>query len=152
MPVAGCCDKTGRSSFAHAVAELRARTGRLDPSIGAQAWRCDFGAVGLYAPGDPWDADRDISRGVARYFPLLDAHGQANLPPKTGLPKVGTTLDLSELVDRLIATALGGSALSVQYAPAEGETEGVAPVTEEALEEALVDLGEDDEDDGDDEG
>lgn len=57
MPVAGCFDKTAAapSSFAHLVAELRARTGRLDPSVGAHARRCDLSAVGMYAPGDLFD-------------------------------------------------------------------------------------------------
>ena len=147
LPVAGCRDKASSSSFAHLVAELRARTGRLDPSVPAHAWRCDFSAVGLYAPGDPIDDYWGVSRGVARYFPLQDQDGRDSLPPKRGLPRVDTTLALSGLVDQLIVTATKGTAASIRYAPAEGESDASATLEAEEPQDDLdaYDTEEDDE-------
>lgn len=137
MPVAGCFDKAAApSSFAHLVAELRARTGRLDPSVPAHAWRCDFAAVGLYVPGDPFDVEQGLTGGAVRYFPLTDDAGAPNWPPKRGLPAHETTLHLRDLTSRLVSSAVKGTAASVQYAPAEGETvAGVSgPMSDDAAE------------------
>lgn len=120
MPVSGCVDKTNAaSSFAHLVAELRARTGRLDPAVAAHGWRCDFAAVGLYGAGDPWEEAMGLTRGVARYFPILNASGSPNPPPARGLPIVATTTDLAGVVDRLLATAIAGTATATDYADPE---------------------------------
>ncbi len=71
VPVAGCFDKvTGASSFAHTVAQLRSRSGRLDPSLLSQNWKCDYAAVGLYGSGEPEEVRNGVPRGVARYFLL----------------------------------------------------------------------------------
>jgi hypothetical protein len=137
MPIAGCFDKAAApSSFAHLVAELRARTGRLDPSVPAHAWRCDFAAVGLYAPGDPVDIEQGLAGGTVRYFPVADGAGDPNWPPRRGLPAVGTTLGLRELTSQLVSTAIKGSATSIEYAPAEGDsTPGLwTPASEDAAE------------------
>jgi hypothetical protein len=149
MPVTGCFDKAAApSSFAHLVAELRARTGRLDPSIAAHAWRCDFAAVGLYVPGDPFDVEQGLSAGAVRYFPLTDDAAEPNLPPRRGLPDLGTTLDLHDLTSRLVSAAIKGTAASVAYARAEGEpaTDLTAPTSDDDAELA----GEYDADDEDD--
>jgi hypothetical protein len=139
MPVAGCLDKVGApSSFAHLVAELRARTGRLDPSVVAHAWRCDLSAVGLYSPGDPEDSGLGIKAGVFRVFPLEDESEQENPPPRRGLPRVASTLDLAQFVDRLIGSAISGSAVSVRYAPAEGE-ESAPTIDEEQFDLEMSD-------------
>lgn len=115
MPVAGCADKSGApSSFAHLVAELRARTGRLDPSIAAQAWRCDYAAVGLYVPGDPRDRAAGLRRGVVRYFPVL-IDGTPNPPPRRGAPQLEATYDRPGVIDRVLDAVLTGSAVSPIY-------------------------------------
>jgi hypothetical protein len=89
LPVTGCSDKrSAPSSFAHLVAELRARTGRLDASVAAHAWRCDFAAVGLYVPGDQLDIEDGLTVGSARYFPLTDNSRKNNWPPEKGLPRL----------------------------------------------------------------
>jgi hypothetical protein len=53
---------------------------------------------------------------------LTDDSGDPDWPRKRGLPSLGTTLDLCGLTSRLVSTAIAGTAGSVQYAPAEGET------------------------------
>jgi hypothetical protein len=139
MPVAGCLDKVGApSSFAHLVAELRARTRRLDPSVGAHAWRCDLSAVALYSPGDPEDSELGIETGAFRIFPLEDEAGNENPPPRRGLPIVASTVDLAEFVDRLIGSAISGSAVSIRYAPAEGE-ESAPSIDEEQFDLEMSD-------------
>lgn len=117
MPVSGCVDKTEKapSSFAHLVAELRARTGRLDPSVGAHAWRCDFAAVGLYSPGDPWDVEYGLSSATVRYFPVTHANGDDNPPPRRGLPVLSSTTDLGGIVDELLRRAVADTVASTVY-------------------------------------
>jgi hypothetical protein len=152
VPVAGCSDKaTAPSSFAHVVAELRARTGRLDPSVAAHAWRCDFAAVGLYVPGDPFDVDQGLAAGVARYFPVFDRKGRENLPPRRGLPRLGTTLDLTQLVDQLVARAITGTAAASRFAAAEAEVDMLTTATsdETSGEADAYDIDEDEELDDD---
>lgn len=146
MPVAGCFDKAAApSSFAHLVAELRARTGRLDASVAAHGWRCDFAGVGLYAPGDPFDTEAGISRGAVRYFSLTDANGAPNWPPERELPRIETTLALSELVDRMVAAAVGGTAAAVRYAPAEDREVAGVESADPVLGEESYDAEEDEE-------
>jgi hypothetical protein len=129
VPVSACVDKTGApSSFAHVVAELRSRTGRLDPSVTAHSWRCDFAAVGLYAAGDPWEATAGVTRGAVRYFPLQLRSGDPNLPPRRGLPQVPSTLDLGSVVGLLLARSLDGSAASAEYAAPEAGSDGLPQV------------------------
>lgn len=132
MPVAACFDKP-RSSFAHVVLELRARTGRLDPSVAAHAWRCDFAAVCLYVPADTDPAHR-LEVGIARYFPVLDRRGDPNWPPRYGLPSLRSTTDLAGLVGRIVGDATRGSAVDVHYAPAEGDTADVGTGDDEISE------------------
>lgn len=120
MPIGGCGPKkSAPSSFAHLATELGTRTGRLDPTIGAQAWKCDYAAIGLYAPGDPAAIEDGVESGVVRYFPLMTQDGQVNRPPRAGLPPVGATLSCAQLVDRIVRAALEGTAAAVEYGPAE---------------------------------
>lgn len=123
MPVAGCADKTpaAASSFAHLVAELRARTGRLDPTWGAHAWRCDMATVGLYAPGDRFDGEHGIPTGAFRLFPLRNRSGDENQPPRRGLPTLSSTVGLPEFVDLMLEHATRGTAESITYAPSEDD-------------------------------
>ncbi len=125
MPVSGCVDKTeAASSFAHLVSELRARTGRLDPSVAAHAWRCDFAAIGLYTAGDPWETDNGLTTAMARYFPVTSADGAENPPPRRGLPVLATTTDLGEVIDQMLARAIADTASSTTYAEAEPGSDG----------------------------
>jgi hypothetical protein len=121
MPVWGCVDKTdaAASSFAHLVAELRARTGRLDPSVAAHAWRCDFAAVGLYTAGDPWESKAGLTTASARYFPVTKSGGAENRPPRRGLPMVATTTDLGGVIDQMLARAIADTASATTYSDAE---------------------------------
>ena len=99
VPVAGCFDKvTGASSFAHTVAQLRSRSGRLDPSLLSQNWKCDYAAVGLYGSGEPEEVRNGVPRGVARSFPIVDDLGRDNSPPRRQLPLLSSTLSLDELI------------------------------------------------------
>lgn len=146
VPVGGCLDKVGApSSFAHVVAELAARTGRLDPSVAAHAWRCDFSAVGLYVPGEPGDEELGLERGVVRYFPVV-RDGRPNPPPRRGLPQLATTTDLEGIVDELLTSAISGTASATVYAeaeelpspiaePADGDEDRYDPDEDEELDE-----------------
>jgi hypothetical protein len=110
LPVEAATDKvSGNSSFANAVVKLRARTGRLDPSIGAQALRCDASYVGLYSVDA---ADTSISRGVVRF---LDVN---NNPPRRGRPQVEHTFSLEEVVADFVAKATFSS--NISWAEPEG--------------------------------
>jgi len=147
LPVAGCFDKAAApSSFAHVVVELGRRTGRLDPSVAAHAWRCDFAGVGLYVPGDPDDEARGLTAGVARFFAIGGSTIEENWAPVRGLPKVASTLSISEFVDHLVQEATVGTAASARYAPAE---EGTEPALFEGIGEVAspddYDLDEDEE-------
>ena len=76
MPIAATVDKksdSSPSSFARTVAHLRARTGRIDPTLPSQADHVDIAAIALYSPCDEEVigsfAYRDeLPRGVVRYF------------------------------------------------------------------------------------
>ncbi|HWC35943.1 MAG TPA: hypothetical protein VG650_14095 [Mycobacteriales bacterium] len=113
MPVAATTDKrgTGPSSFAHTVAHLRARTGRIDPSLGSQRDRADLAVVALYSAGDrehfthagqEFRYDEAVQRGVVRFFNVEDD------PPQRGRPKLGLTMDLDGFVDSIFIRHAGG--------------------------------------------
>ena len=103
MPIAATVDKRSEnspSSFARAVSHLRARTGRIDPTLPSQADRVDMAVVALYVPGDSeqigdYEYADDLRRGVVRYFDVTAD------PPRRGRPRVETTLDLAGLVARV---------------------------------------------------
>lgn len=130
LPVLACFDKAGApSSFAHTIAELRARTGRLDPSVGAHNWRCDAAAVGLYAAGEPAELPLGLPRGAVRYFPVLDAEGKWNDPPMRGMPEFDRTLDLEGLTNSIVKGVMKGTVLAQEYsAPAAGMVVALAGV------------------------
>lgn len=130
LPIDACFDKgLGQSSFAHAVLELRRRSHR-DPADPSQLARCDFAAVGLYAPGGSVSSDRALKRGVVRFFPV------DRPPPRRGLPLLENTFSLAELADQLLAGAIAGTAASDAYGDAEGEVaEAEAPT---ALEDVVL--------------
>ena len=79
----------------------------------------------MYVAGDPWDEAEGLTRGAARYFPII-RDGRPNPPPRRGLPKVGTTTDLAGIVDSMLATAISDTASATTYAPAESDPEDVA--------------------------
>jgi hypothetical protein len=92
LPIGATGDKQiGDSSFARTVARLRSRTGRIDTTLPSQLVRCDAAAVALYSPGDPSD---DVARGAVRFFDVMTD------PPRRGRPRLDTTLQLPDLVDR----------------------------------------------------
>ena len=102
LPIDATTDKTERamSSFAHTVVKLRERTTRLDVALSAHAARCDASFVALYSTGV--DAYR-LPLGVTRFFDTDDT------PPRRGRPRVETTLDVTGLVDRVVAKAVNES-------------------------------------------
>jgi hypothetical protein len=127
MPADACFDKgPGQSSFAHAVLDLRRRSGR-DPADPAHLSRCDFAAVGVYSPGGSTDAERNMDRGVVRFFAVDQA------PPRRGLPTVENTLSLSELTDRMLGGAIAGTAASDEYGDAEDEASAEATALEDVV-------------------
>lgn len=98
LPLDSTVDKTERadSSFGRAVLALRERTGRLDPSLGGQASRCDAAYVALYATGaEP----QGFPAGVTRLMNV-----QAD-PPRRGRPKIGETLSIAEAVREIVVQA-----------------------------------------------
>ena len=121
MPIAATVDKrseSSTSSFARTITHLRARTGRIDPTLPSQMDRVDAAAIALYVPGDVetgglFDYTDDLPRGVVRYFDVETD------PPRRGRPRIDTTLDLAGLVDR-IATSAFPSDESVNWADPEG--------------------------------
>jgi len=112
MPIDSCFDK-GQSSFAHTVFELRRRTDR-DPASSAHNAKCDLAAVGLYSAGGGSETAQRIERGAVRFFPVDHA------PPRHGLPKVESTLDLEGLlVERMLGSSIAGTAASDEYGDAD---------------------------------
>ncbi|MGM0578500.1 MAG: hypothetical protein ACQEXJ_22440 [Myxococcota bacterium] len=102
MPIAATVDKRGPdspSAFARTVEHLRARTGRLDPTLPSQLSKIDVSVVALYVPGDRETKDDEIlyedtlERGVVRYFDV------SKDPPRRGRPRIETTMDLAGFVD-----------------------------------------------------
>ena len=117
LPMESTTDKKkGHSSFAHTVAKLRDRTGRLDFALAGHAPRCDSSWVGLYTIGTE---AQGFKKGLSRFFNLQDA------PPMRGRPKVEQTKSLAEMVDFVVRQATHVS--ERRYSEAESET-GLAPV------------------------
>ncbi|MFA9431178.1 hypothetical protein [Egicoccus sp. AB-alg2] len=113
LPLASTQDKkSGASSFARAVAHLRARTGRLDPTLPSQLARCDAAAIALYVPGDPED---EAQRGAVRFLDVHDA------PPHRGRPRVETTLTLGKVVDRWAVQRYEAAGKSIDYVAPEDD-------------------------------
>lgn len=148
VPVASCFDKPNApSSFAHVVALLRSRTGRLDPTIAAHNWRADFGAVGVYGTGEPEEVQCGVPAGVVRYFPIFDAEGKPSLPPQRGLPVLSSTVSLRELIQQLLGAALHDTAANTRFCkvadesiligPSEAATGARVSDSDEPMEEAL---------------
>jgi hypothetical protein len=130
VPIDACLDKgSGQSSFAHTVLELRRRS-RREPADPSQLARCDFAAVGLYAPGGGASTERRIERGVVRFFPV------DRPPPRRGLPLLGNTFTLADLADRLLTGAIAGTAASDAYGDAEDEV--AEPEQPTALEDVVL--------------
>ena len=145
LPAAACFDKiTGNSSFAHTVAQLRSRSGRLDPSIPAQNWKCDFATVGLYGSGEPDEVESKLQRGIIRYFPLIDAKGSPTHPPRRGLPVLSSTVTLNELLRMMVSQALSQTAAGTSFAEAADDSVSWLVVDKETPE---VDVGDDSPDD-----
>jgi hypothetical protein len=119
LPIGATVDKRSEasaSSFARAVEHLRARTGRLDPSLPGHYARADMSFVGLYVPGDrepDHDYEDTLPRGVVRYFDVMSD------PPKRGRPRQGTTMDLSGVVDRISLRYLSGGVPPISWAEPE---------------------------------
>jgi hypothetical protein len=113
------------SSFARTVQHLRARTGRIDPTLPSQLDRLDMAAVSIYVPGDEEEFDSKgtllrykdpFPRGVVRYFDVMDD------PPLRGRPQVASTLDLSDLVDRIAERYEGGGvSVRIQWSDPEAD-------------------------------
>lgn len=98
LPLDSTVDKTERadSSFARAMLALRERTGRLDPSLGGQASRCDAAYVALYATGSE---AQGFPPGIARLMNV------ATDPPRRGRPKISRTLSMSQAVREIVIQA-----------------------------------------------
>ncbi len=105
LPLDSTVDKTERadSSFARAVLALRERTGRLDPSLGGQASRCDAAYVALYATGSE---PQGYPSGVTR---LMNVQSD---PPRRGRPKVSETLSIEAVVQQIVSQATFSAATS----------------------------------------
>jgi hypothetical protein len=100
LPIESTVDKlTGQSPFAHAVAKLRDRTGRLDFALAGRAPRCDSSWwVGLYALSvEP----QGFPRGLTRFFNVSGPR------PRRGRPLVSMTASLTEMVNSVVAAATG---------------------------------------------
>lgn len=92
LPLGTVSDRRVRSSFARAVASLRARTGRIDFSLPTQLNRLDWAVVGIYVPqAEPLGP----ARGVVRYFDIFTK------PPKVGRPKVDSTMTIEGVVSKI---------------------------------------------------
>lgn len=88
QPIRAAFDKTRvASSFAKTVLDLRARTGRLDPSMEGQFRRADCAFVCLYSDSD----HMGVRRGVGR------CHSVDVDPPYRGLPRLADTRSFGEL-------------------------------------------------------
>lgn len=120
MPLAATVDKKSESSpssFARAVAHLRGRTGRIDPTLPSQVDRVDAAFIALYVAGDDeraagFEYVDDLPRGIVRFFDVLDD------PPRRGRPRLDTTLDLDSMIAR-IATRFGTADASIDWAEPE---------------------------------
>lgn len=92
LPLGTVADRRVRSSFARAVASLRARTGRIDFSLPTQLNRLDWSVVGIYVPhAEP----QGPARGVVRYFDIFTK------PPRVGRPKIDSTMTIEGVVSKI---------------------------------------------------
>jgi hypothetical protein len=112
MPIDSCddggSDKSGKSSFAHAIMTFRNRTGRVLPDEPAQRFELFY--IGLYEhEGD--------KAGEIVYFDVMDA------PPKKGRPKKYS--DLDHVVGTILRTY---GIRNREYIPWEEDLEGHGPV------------------------
>ena len=99
LPLASCVDKKterANSSFTNTVMKLRERTGRLDPALAAHSARCDASFVCLYSLGQEIDG---CALGAARFFPVNAP------PPRRGRPILDVTINLTQMVSRIISAA-----------------------------------------------
>ena len=112
LPLAAVTDRPTQSSFARTVANLRARTGRLDFSLPTQLNRLDWSIVALYVPEGEASGP---ARGAVRYFDVLAA------PPRVGRPKIETTMTLEEVVGRIATAYQRDAGQLVDWAEAETE-------------------------------
>jgi hypothetical protein len=121
LPMECTADKsTGQSSFAHTVAKLRDRTGRLDFALAGHAPRCDSSWVALYTLGiEP----QGFARGLARFFNVQGA------PPHRGRPQVDLTLSLKGMVDSVVAEATGTTGRRFSDPEPEGPDSHAAQIT-----------------------
>jgi hypothetical protein len=122
MPLASTADKrTTRSvsSFARVVEHLRARTGRIDPTLPSHLDRADMAVVALYVAGDSeqignWSYEDALPRGVIRYFDV------STDPPRRGRPKIDSTSNLKQIVALICARYTGeGDSGRIQWADPE---------------------------------
>lgn len=110
LPLDSTTDKRDRSSFARTVANLRARTGRIDFTLPGQLNRLDWAAVGLYEPsGSP----QGPPRGAVRYFDVRVA------PPRVGRPKLETTITLQQLIEVIAVEYQRDTGEALEYAEPE---------------------------------
>jgi hypothetical protein len=139
LPIDSALDKTkGQTSFAHTVAKLRERSGRLDTALAGQAPRCDSAWVALYTLGSE---AQGFKKGVARFFDV------SNAPPQRGRPAVEQTLSVSEMVSRVFAVATRTTA--VRYSDPETPGPGDPALNRAAEPDAdPYNLGDDEEADG----
>lgn len=91
FPLGAATDRSTHSTLAKAVAKLRSHTGRTDPLSPGQFRRFDWSAVALYTH-EPLCG---IEAGVLRFFDTFEN------PPRTGRPKVATTLGLTNFLRRV---------------------------------------------------
>ena len=126
LPIGAVDDKPGRSSFAHTVMHLKARTSRLDPQYAGHMDRMDMCVVVLYVPGDVEnyegrggtriEREEGFPRGVVRYFDVTGDYP----PPENGRPRIETTLDLEDIVDiAVVRSKRSGVYEHFRYADAE---------------------------------
>jgi len=112
LPLDASFDKPKKSSFARTVANLRARTGRLDFSIATQLNRLDWAVVGLYVP----DFSNPVfTRGTVRFFDVDQA------PPLAGRPRIESTMTFEGVIDRIADEYRDDDVGNISFAPAESD-------------------------------
>lgn len=137
LPLDSTTDKkNSHSSFAHTVAKLRDRTGRLDFALAGQASRCDSSWVCLYTTGSETQA---FPKGLARFFNVEDP------PPKRGRPKIEQTKSLTEMVEFVVALATHESSRTYSESESEAGSPSGESVSEPSPDEYLEDPDDNDE-------
>ena len=114
FPLDASTDRQKRSSFARSVAQLRARSGRIDFTLPSQLNRLDWAVIGLYVPKD---LDGGPKRGVVRYFDVVN-----QAPPKNGRPQIATTLTIEKVVEHIATEYRRDSGEIMDYVDPEDET------------------------------